>query len=108
MFRWQEFSQEDQVQLATQSFNLFKSTGNSPTGWVVRSKGSLLMSLIAKRMGQPFWEQLLRELLQIAADGPVQAEKVDPLSPPFALRMHQLMVDSQCYVLSERNFMVLT
>ncbi len=80
MFRWQEFSQQEQHELATMCFSLFKGSGNASTAWVVRSKSSLLMSLITKRMGQPFWGQLLRELLPYATQGPPEAEKVSSSS----------------------------
>lgn len=78
MLRWQEFSQEDQQQFAAMVFTLFKTVGDNSSGWVARSKASLLISLIAKRMGQAFWEQLLPELIRFAAEGPTQAEKVAP------------------------------
>lgn len=76
MFRWQDFTQQEKHELATLCFNLFKSSGNSSIAWVIRSKSSLLMSLVTKRMGQPFWEQLLQELLPYASRGPLEAEKV--------------------------------
>lgn len=76
MFRWQEFAQHEQHELATMCYNLFKGSGNASTAWIVRSKSSLLLSLVTKRMGQPFWEQLLRELLPYATRGPIEAEKV--------------------------------
>ena len=77
MLRWQEFNGAEQVQLANMMFDLFKVTGNTSSTWAVRSKGALLMSLVSKRMGQPFWEQLLPELLKYSSAGPVQAEKVN-------------------------------
>lgn len=76
MLRWQDFSQEERNQLASMIFTLFKTTGNTLHTWVVRNKGALLMSLISKRMGQAFWEQLLPELLSYSNAGPIQAEKV--------------------------------
>ena len=76
MFRWQDFAQQEKHELATLCFSLFKGSGNASSAWVVRSKSSLLMSLVTKRMGQPFWEQLLQELLPYASRGPIEAEKV--------------------------------
>jgi hypothetical protein len=56
-------------------FSLFKTTGST---WLVRNKSSLLISLVTKRMGQRFWEQLLPELQTFAGEGPLQTEKVRP------------------------------
>lgn len=71
--RWQVFPKAEQQQLASMVFSLFKAAGGS---WSVRNKSSLLISLVTKRMGQRFWEQLLPELQSYAKEGTLQTEKV--------------------------------
>ena len=66
----------DHIKLAEAAFKLLQETGNSEASWAVRSKAALLLTLVIKRMGQPFWEELLPGLVAFAAHGPVQAQKV--------------------------------
>lgn len=75
-YRWGELSAAEREQLARGSQTLLVNTGNTPLTWAVRSKAALLVALVTKRMGQPFWETMLPELVAYAGQGPVQAEKV--------------------------------
>ena len=74
--RWNEFPAADHVKLAEAAFKLLQELGTHEASWAVRSKAALLLTLVIKRMGQPFWEELLPELIAFAANGPVQAQKV--------------------------------
>lgn len=79
-YRWGELSDVERQQLARGCQSLLVGTGNTPATWAVRSKAALLVALVTKRMGQPFWEAMLPELLAYAGQGPVQAEKARPAS----------------------------
>eukprot|EP00891_Asterochloris_glomerata_P003358 jgi/Astpho2/3358/Aster-x1142 len=74
--RWDEFSTEEQAQLASISFSLLQQVAAAAPPFVIRSKAAVLMSLVAKRRGADTWQVLLPELLKTAGGGPAATEMV--------------------------------
>ncbi|GAB4816646.1 hypothetical protein N2152v2_003692 [Parachlorella kessleri] len=69
--RWDEFTKEEQTQLATLSYNMLKEVGGLGGAWAARSKASVLLALVIKRSGAELWEAALPQLIAVAAEGPV-------------------------------------
>lgn len=44
----------------------------------MRSKAALLLALVAKRQGPQLWAEVLPRLVEVAQEGPLQAEMVRP------------------------------
>lgn len=64
------------------------AVGRAGAGWAVRSKAALLLALVAKRQGPQLWAEVLPRLVEVAQQGPLQAEMarlaLQPWSTPSA------------------------
>ncbi|KAK9833279.1 hypothetical protein WJX81_002345 [Elliptochloris bilobata] len=74
--RWDDFSNQEHLQLASLAFDLLQRVGRAGAGWAVRSKAALLLALVAKRQGPALWAEVLPRLVAAAQEGPLQAEMV--------------------------------
>ncbi len=52
------------------------TVGASKDAWSVKSKVAVLLALVVKRQGQELWQALQPRLLELAQQGPLQAEMV--------------------------------
>ena len=77
--RWDDFSDQEHLHLATLAFELLQRVGRARAAWAVRSKAALLLALVAKRQGPALWAEVLPRLVAVAQEGPVQAEMARPV-----------------------------